>query len=240
MKRKLKNIVLVMASSREMYKELEDSVRETWFNDSTDDTAIIFYKDHGGNPSIAEPTFDGSDLVIPCETGDPTKNIHLGKITSLAFEWVLENFDFDYLYRSNLGAYVNIERLENFLVDKPRESFYCGIVGLDSYWLGIDVEFASGSGYFLSRDMVDLVVSNKDNIVNVVDDVALGFMMSSLGVKVNRSAKRKNLCDGNVFYQIGDQEVEIIPEEEIYHYRLRSNDRGIDIKNMKEIHYGKI
>ena len=33
----------------------------------------------------------------------------------MALKWLNKNYEYDYVYRSNLGAYVNISKLKNFL-----------------------------------------------------------------------------------------------------------------------------
>jgi hypothetical protein len=234
MKISKKVIILVMSSSNPIYQELEISIKETWFNYRNDDVEIIFYKD---NQNLIDKkdysVLDGFDLILPCNDGFYT----LGQKTIMAFEWVKKNYEFDYLYRSNLGAFVDIENLLYFLKDKPKDKFYCGIIGRDTYYLRKEVKFASGSGYFLSKDLVNIVCDNKDMwLHNVVDDVALGELLSKFQIEVNNNAIRKNICDDKVFYQLGDKETDNIDDSEVYHIRLRSTNRKIDIENMKNIY----
>jgi hypothetical protein len=228
------------SSSSNLYKNLESCIRETWFNYKKDDAGVdvIFYKDNQNDiQKYSYPVFNNFDLVLPINDGF----FNLGHKTIMAFEWVNQNYDYEYIYRSNLGAFVDIKNILSFLSDKPKDNFYCGIVGKDSFYLGREVEFASGSGYFLSKNLVELVVKNKYMWKhNVIDDVALGELLSQFNVKVDRRAKRKNITDGKTFYQIGDNIVEYIDDEEVYHIRLRSDNREEDIKNMKELYKNKI
>ena len=60
--------------------------------------------------------------------------------------------------------------------------------------------------------------------------------MERFNININESARRINLCSGEVFYNIGNKTVETIPDDELYHFRLRSDNRDEDLKNMKEIH----
>lgn len=236
MKTLKKVIILVMSSSNPVYQSLENAIKETWYNLKGDDVEIIFYKDSGSNNFINQPHFDGVNLILPCQDGFYT----LGQKTLMAFDWVFKNYEFEYIYRSNLGAFVNVHNLNDFIESKPKTNFYCGIVGKDTYYLGKEVEFASGSGYFLSNDVVKIILDNQQLWKHhVVDDVALGELLSNFDIKVDRSAMRKNICDGRTFYQIGETEVNEISEFVIYHTRLRSNDRNEDIENMINI-YKKI
>ncbi len=155
----------------------------------------------------------------------------------MAFDWVLKNYEFDYIYRSNLGAFVFPDRVVKFLDDKPKNNFYCGIIGEDTFYFGRKIRFASGSGFFLSKDLVKLVSDKKNEFVyNSVDDVAMGEFLSRYNVEINKSAKRYNMCDDDEFYQIGDEKVDSIDDQDIYHIRLRSEDRSKDIERMVSIY----
>jgi hypothetical protein len=228
-----KVLILILASSRQDYKSLENSIKSTWFNLRNEDVEIIFYSDNDSETEKNQNAFiRENNLILPCPDGH---NYH-GIKTVLAFDWILKNYEFDYIYRSNLGAFVYPERIIKFLEDKPKEKFYCGIVGEDTFYFGRNIRFASGSGYFMSKDLVQLVSDKKNDFVyRSVDDVAMGEFLGRYNIEINKSAKRLNMCDGNIFYQIGDQTVDNIPENEIYHVRLRSDNRDIDIKNMKDI-----
>ena len=223
-----KVIILVMCSSQNTYQDLEKSIKETWYKLKNNDVEVIFYKEN--NYNSRETQFDSPDLRVPCLDGF----FQLGLKTLLSFEWVLENYNFDYIFRTNLGSFVNPTSIIEFVKEKPKKEFYCGIIG--KYNLDREITYASGSGYFLSKDLVEKVVLNKQFWKhNVVDDVAIGELLSNLGVSVSKNAIRKNICDGETFYQIGEENVEYISDQLVYHIRLRSNDRNIDIQNMKSI-----
>jgi hypothetical protein len=232
---KKKVVILVMCSSTlPVYKDLKNGIKETWFNHRNDDVEVIFYSDNVNYQDKKNyPILEGNDLILPCEDG-----VHnCGVKTILALDWISKNYEYDYIYRSNLGAYVNINNLLSFLSDKPKDKFYCGIFGFDNFYLNRPVKFVSGSGYFLSKDLVDLILNNKDLWNHrAIDDVALGDFMEKFNINVNESARRINICSGKIDYNIGDKFVETIPDSELYHFRLRSDNRDEDLKNMKEIH----
>jgi hypothetical protein len=229
-----KIIIMVLGSSNPHYKQFENAIRETWYNLKVDDVEIIFYSDNQSEHTRLDfPIRKGDNLILPCDDG----YYHSGIKTVLAYDWLLKNYDFEYVYRSNLGAFVHPQRLQKFLVDKPKENFYCGVIGEDTYHLGFNVRFCSGSGYFLSKDVVEKVVQNHHMWQHrAVDDVALGNLLSQLNVPIDERAIRKNLCDGEVFYNLGNQKLESLSDDEIYHIRLRSEDRNVDIQNMYDIY----
>lgn len=237
MKINKKLVILIMSSSNTVYSELEKSIKDTWYNIKSDDVEIIFYKDNEDYVKSVNPQFDGCDLILPCGDGFHT----IGLKTLMALRWVSNNYNFDYIYRSNLGAYVDSDKILEFLIDKPKHNFYCGIIGEDTFYYGYPVRFASGSGYFLSNDVVEKILNNSSEWNhNVVDDVELGKLLSNLSIDINESAMRLNYCDNNVSYNIGGVEVDSIPDELIYHIRLRSDDRNIDINRMRDLYKNKI
>lgn len=229
-----KIVIMVLASSNPQYKQFEEAIKQTWYNLKNDDVAIIFYSDNESESSKnILPVLRGDNLFLPCNDG----YYYSGVKTMLAYDWLLKNYDFEYVYRSNLGAFVYPDRLVKFLSDKPKDNFYCGIVGEDTFHFGHNVKFCSGSGYFLSKDVVKKIVDNHQMYTyHSVDDVALGQLLSQLNIEPNPSGLRMNLCDGEVFYNTNNSKVESIPEEDIYHIRLRSDDRNVDIQNMYDLY----
>jgi len=232
-----KLIILILSSSKQHYEMLENTIRETWFNYRNNEVEIIFYKDDLKRyVNQSEPLLENNTLFLPCKDGFNT----LGEKTLKAFQWVCENYNFDYIYRSNLGAYVNVDKMINFLKDKPNNNFYCGIKGYDNYYVKDGVNFASGSGYFLSKDLVELVNNNQNEWKhNIVDDVALGYIMRNFNIEIDNSAKRMNICDGEVYFDKGDGNVQYIEQNEIYHVRLRSSNRNKDVNSMIELYKNK-
>lgn len=239
MKISKKVVILVMSStSKSEYVNLEESIKKTWYNLRNDDVEIIFYKD---NQNLTEksnyPIRNDCDLILPINDGFYTLN----QKTLMAFDWVCQNYEFEYLYRSNLGAFVDIEVMLKFLNNKSREKFYCGIHGIDEFYFRRPVKFISGSGYFLSKDLVNLALQNTHQWPwQVVDDVALGYILIEInGIQPSEDGMRKDICDDEIEYKRAAEVVEFIDEDLIYHYRLRSNNRNGDITIMKELYKNK-
>ena len=228
-----KVVILVMSSSNNSYKKLEESIKETWFNSRDNDVEIIFYSDNDNEINKVEyPILRGNNLILPCNDG----YFNLGIKTIMAFDWVSKNYKYDYIYRSNLGAFINVKNLLSFLVNKPKNKFYSGIIGKCKISLDKEIIFASGSGYLLSNDVINIILDNKNKWDhNIVDDVALGELLSNLQINLDKSARRLSYCDDEIYYQIGESDVNEIVDDEIYHIRLRSNERVKDINNMHHL-----
>jgi len=122
-------------------------------------------------------TLVGADLALP--VADDLAN--MGRKTLACFEYMLEHRPFELVFRPNSSSYVDLPNLRAFVDAHARpERFYCGFPGRHD-----SVPFASGSGYFLSRDLLELAVRERvrwDRSVH--DDVALGKLMQMHGVEV--------------------------------------------------------
>ncbi len=95
------------------------------------------------------------------------------------FEWILENVNFDYIYRTTTTAYLNIEKLYEFVLDKPISNFYAAPEMFhEDKRLNKKIRFGSGAGFFLSRDLLTAVINNRDKWdKKYLDDVSLGKLL---------------------------------------------------------------
>ena len=148
---------------------------------------------------------------------------------TLGFLFKHRHDEFDYILRVNVGSYVHPQRLLNYLKDKPKEKFYCGQIGdYDG------IKFASGSCFILSRDLVNLSLSNIRKFgYDHIDDVSFGRFMGRFGVV-------PTFCTTKIRYLH-----ESAYDENTYHWKLRSPDgeRYLDCEKMKSLyceHYGNI
>jgi hypothetical protein len=216
-------IILVMCCGlNQDYKNLEKTIKETWYKNKNSSCEILFYE--GGSEKLS---FKENKIFLPCKDNSYTEK------TMMAFEYVSKTREYSYLFRTNLGSYVYQDKLIKFLEDKPKNNFYCGIIGENN-----GVKFSSGSGYFLSKDLVNLCLNNKNKInYNCVDDLSVGMFMKENGVKIDESALRLTISENNFIYSKGDNSFdEKIEKDLIYHVRLRSEDRNIDVKKMESLY----
>jgi hypothetical protein len=103
-------------------------------------------------------------------------------------EWIEKNINFDYIYRTTTTACIDIEKLYSFIEDKPYKNYYSST---EQYHLdkktNTKLRFGSGSGFFLSKDIVSNIVKNKSSWdFNYLDDVALGkLLLEELGYELS-------------------------------------------------------
>lgn len=202
-----KILISVLSLEQEPYISLEKTIRDTWASKRYPNVDIIYY--YGGNDEIK--------LVGDKFYSNTSEGLYnIGYKTLNLFDYLLKNHDFDYIFRTNSSSYVDIEKLLTFIGDKPKEKFYSGVIGNYN-----NILFASGSGYFISRDLVELVVEQKDRWDHtLIDDVSLGKLMTENNIKIYRGER----CDiSNHLHIINNH----------YHYRVKTeNNRNNDIKLM--------
>jgi hypothetical protein len=207
----MKIIILVLTYlDDKIYSKFYEQQNKTW--NSVDFPGVqTFFNINGGNSKEIKGHFIINDL--------PETISNEGYKIINCFEKTLD-FDYDYIFHTNSSSYIDKELLYEWLLDKPRNNFYSGVVGK---WHGF--EFASGCGFALSKDLVKLILNNQNMWEHgTSDDATLGVMMSKLGIKVY-PAPRFDLITTDI--------VEI--PENYFHYRCKTNNRNFDIENMERI-----
>jgi hypothetical protein len=122
--------------------------------------------------------------MILCGVNDDWESCLPKKV--MAFDFARHNFEYDYVYSCCDGAYVDRDNLLAWVEDKPRTGFYAGVNGpyLDSTW-----RYVSGSGWFMSPDVVNLIADNAREVldwnpdIHHFDDVCVGHFLDAHGVK---------------------------------------------------------
>lgn len=115
--------------------------------------------------------------------------------------------DYDFIVRSNMSSLWNFPTLLKHLGTLPTQDLYSGAVGRYN-----SIEFASGSGFVLSADVMRRLVTAPPG-PNIVDDVDIGCILGNLGIKI-KSAHRVdilNLHDYNTHTY----------SDTPYHYRIK-------------------
>tara|TARA_Y100000389_G_C17448734_1_gene513294 strand:+ start:1024 stop:1659 length:636 start_codon:yes stop_codon:yes gene_type:complete len=202
-----KILICILSLEEEPYISLEKTIRETWASKLHPDVGVVYYYGESNEIKMVDDKF---------YSNTPEGLYNIGYKTLNLFDYALNNMEFDYIFRTNSSSYVNIEKLLDFIMDKPKENFYSGVIG--NYG---GINFASGSGYFISRDLVELVVEQKNRWDHtLIDDVSLGKLMSENNVKIYRGER----CDITNYSHIIKNH---------YHYRVKTeNNRNNDIKLM--------
>jgi hypothetical protein len=166
----VRTLVLVLAAHAWPYPILLYGIRRTWASVDVDGVTTLFY--YGGKSH----SLRGRRLTVPASDALPA-----GEKTVASFEYVLAAYDFDILFRSSCSTYVDLPNMQAFLRSDgiPGPRFYRGLTSIHE-----GVLFAAGSGYFLSRDLVQLVVEQQDQWNHSLpDDVALADLLGRNGIQ---------------------------------------------------------
>jgi hypothetical protein len=219
------------------YKLLTKAQKETCFKSQHPDIAgLKFY--------FGTPQHPDTDLDWYFDCSDDLMSI--GHKTIKAFERALLT-EWDYLFRPNASLFVNQNKLIEWLQNKPRQNFASGINGV-----GIDkILFLNGSGYILSRDVVKLIVDNKDLWKHkYIDDVAISELMQGLGIVFDRTYQSMGIKVTNKGFDVWQNNDAVVSFHKYAdlndcefmkdHFHIRVNnangkDRNTDIQLMKEL-----
>jgi hypothetical protein len=167
-------IAVLSCNNCTTYTTLKAAQKATWAK-PLPETKIVFY--HGAKRKSTKDTEDEWFFSTP----ENYKSI--GHKTILAFERSLQ-YDYDYLFRPNSSLYVNQIKLLEWLSDKPRTAFATGINGIGSD----NILYLHGSGYILSRDIIELIVKNKDEWKHkYIDDIAMSELIGRKGIVFDRN-----------------------------------------------------
>lgn len=209
---------LVLGCKNSHYEQIEDAARQTWCSLSPENVKVIFM--YGNKGSIF---WDEKDSFYVDKMECYSSNICLYK-TILALDFFIES-DFDYIFRSNNTGYFDLNLINKYLEDKPRTNFYSGIVGHHS-----ESDFASGSGYFISKDIAKKIIEDKEiiysyNLPGWCDDVSIGkYITQYLNIEIDSSSRRLDLSPN-----------EINDSLDMSHYHYRIINKG-DANSLYRIH----
>jgi hypothetical protein len=200
-------LVAVLSSSGE-HAQMVEACRKTWGTDQTDHFRVVYYyarrRQVGPQPRNWTATQDGDVITTGIDEG---WNVLLDQ-TLMAFDHLRKQDGWDYIFRPCCGSYLDRDNLLAWIADKPRTRFYAGF---DGPYQGSEWHYASGSGYFISRDLVDLLCENQTEVLSLhgshyLDDVSVGQFLASRGVKVTHAPR------------IDD---ETTPDPVVYHWHFR-------------------
>lgn len=192
--------ILIMVLSIEMapFNTMIDGIKKTWGNFNNDNVDICYYY---GNSDV--PKMIDKNIYLPVR--DTFGNIL--KKTLLAFDYVDKNFEFDYVYRCCTGSYIDIEKLIEYVKNKPKQGYYSGYLGEHA-----GVPYCSGSGFFLSRDLLKFLYCGHSGEQPVCDDVDIGkFMHNHCGIVAENAPRFDGPFDDENY------------DDSYFHYHFRTD-----------------
>lgn len=205
-------VLVICASNNDTYNDLESAIRQTWAS-IQDDRWEIFYL--YSDPSVQKPYLEGDKFIAKSHEQLTT----IGRKMIQAFEFFYENYEFDYIFRTNLSSYVDLPKLAEIL--ESNNFNYDGVKGSHA-----GIQFASGAGYVISKDLVSFVINNKDKWNHtLIDDLALGKIMNDNRIFPDGTLTRQTITHVN----------EKIDTDQ-YHFRCKQKNRHEDVILINRIH----
>lgn len=218
----MKILICVLSSDIKPWGDLIEGIKNTWGSVKYENINIIYYFGNNSN-NTDKPLLIKDNLYLPYEeTFD-----NIGRKTIATFEFALNNYEFDYIIRPNASTYVDLDILYKYLVDKPRTNFVGGVLG-DAPGIS---RFISGSCYVLSRDVVSMIIDNKEKWDHrYLDDVAMGKLIYSFpSVSIQAIGRIGHINPYN--------EKNIYIDKNIYNYRCKCPNREDDLKTFNRLHF---
>jgi hypothetical protein len=221
-------VILILSKQDDiLYSKLESSIRSTWGNYLSDNIDIFYYYGSSDEFKVVD------DKIYSKHTDSI---INIGYKTIDAFEYLYNNIEFNYLYRTNSSSYINIKKMMDFIREKPLTNFYSARVNIENK---SGVKFGSGSGYFISKDIVKFVIENKIKWNhNLIDDVALGSLLLNNGFNLTPCSRLDidDIKNDEIFYNSS-----IVDKSHLdlnFHFRCKSKDknRETDVKIMRYLY----
>lgn len=218
-------IIIIIASRSILYDEL---IKKYWIpflnyiNNKNIKINIFFM--FGNNTPYMDLNIPKENIYISNIEESCVPGILIKTIETMNF--VNKNFVYKHILRTNLSSFFILENLVKTSYLLPDTNLYAGVIGnLDN------ILFASGAGYWMSKDIVEKIIANKNNIdYNIGDDVAIGKLLHSIKIT---PLPRYNLIK-NIFYN-DDKKSSILNEiiaNNHYHIRIKNTNNNIDIDIM--------
>jgi len=144
----MKVLILVLSADFHPYDEMIQTSLQTWDSIEVEGIETIFY--------CGKSKKKNTDKIIYLPIKDGM--FQMGYKALEAFQWVLNNKEFDYIARVNSSTYVDKKALKEYVKDLPDKDLFCGIEadsqnGFRYCW--------GGTGYIISKDVIEKMVNNK-------------------------------------------------------------------------------
>lgn len=248
-----KIIFLVIAHNKKFFNELKQQWLR-YINKCPNEIKVYFI--YGKTDLIPNKEYD---LIFPNIEENYRTGLTLKTIA--AMEWVNQNWNYDYLVRTNLSSFWDFYALLDSIKNFPRERFYAGPLRYKN------PQFIGGNAVVMSKDVVHMFTENKNKIVlytiggkPMYEDWSFSlFAWNALVLKKadlhNKTVYFTDLTDDVVYNNIVDEirrerlnstlnsSRKIPPVEQFvvcknnypYHFRIKnekSSDRKMDIVTM--------
>lgn len=217
-----KLIILIISSSGEIYDILKNKQIEYLKLFTNIKFFFVEFKDN-------DCIIDNNIYIKGVESINPGMIIK----TCKAIDWINNNYDYDFLLRTNLSTFLNLNAIFKFIECLPKDNIYAGFS-----FSG----FVTGTGIFMAKPTTQILIDNYQNfnINNIHEDVLISQCMHKFNVPYYNPIHtfkwglilnhRDVYISENFIYYFTDngfEEFEI--DENILHYRINNTpNRNLD------------
>jgi hypothetical protein len=174
----MKLIILILANDNYAYTQMQELWRK--YMNTHENIKSYFMKYDSTLESDIEIINDtifikGIESYIPGCLDKTVKSI----------DFLLKNEEFDYVFRTNLSSVVHLNKLYSLLNSNIK---YGGVIGYTNNanfqtQTNDKQPFVSGSGILISKNICNLIVTNKTMLkYNVIDDVSLAELLINFNI----------------------------------------------------------
>jgi hypothetical protein len=199
----MKLLILVQASDLPPYDMLQRGQEETWDSVEVEGVSTLYYL--SGDKGLV-----GKKLYLDYPDGYPLLHWKFKEAVDYAWNW-----DWDVMFRTNASSYVDKKLALEKVKTLPKEKLYCGKNGGG---------FASGCGFFISRDCLEIIRRDFTPDPTPYEDAMIGSVLGKSGIGVTPGAERCDSTYGDI--------------KNTYHYRCKSDnaDRNKDLISFRKIY----
>lgn len=218
-----KTIILVIASRSEIYDKIINYywIKFIKFINKINNN-IKIYLVFGNDVNIDDFSIIKNNIIVA-----NMKETYIPGIlekTVFGFEYIEDNMEYDYIFRTNLSSFIVHNNFQKFIEKLPNDNCYSGCKMIlsknDQYYKFIEdkdkekeITYVSGAGIVFSKDIIKYIIANSNKLnKKVIDDVALGILLKE---RVNLNCNNKLKC---IRYSIV-RESKLLKEDKIkYHF----------------------
>lgn len=166
----MKILILVLSCENEPYGKMIATAKNTWDSVHVDGVETIYYC---GNK---EKQNTEDTIYIPVTE----ELLNLGYKTLGAFEWAINNKEFDFIARVHSSIYVDKKNLYEYCKKLRKDNLFGGAEAMSMH--GFKYQWG-GVGFILSRDVVQRIVQAK-SLWNhkYMEDESLGIITRGLAI----------------------------------------------------------
>lgn len=175
------------------FNRIANVSRSTWMRDNAKNSIFSFFYQGG-----TEKSYLINDILnLSCEDRWQKNSVsYVSTIKMIKmFEYCLESFSFDFLFRTSSTTYVNYKLLLEHCKNIEPNLYYGGKVATNNCneTYNEDIKYCLGHGFILSRDLVELLVSNQDELVSyaLIDDLAVGKFTMNRNIEAKSTDMQK-------------------------------------------------